>query len=213
MSLPSSEDNTKTTLIRKNTEVETSVQMIIKQIFFQKNNQRPIRLVWWTIPPMEFVKINCDGAFSHHGNKAAAGGVVRNWAGRFVFGFSSGLPNCSTVESELWAIKIGMEAAISRGFNNLIIESDSYTAIQLINDGVQKNHLHHTLVSSIIKLRSKVHHVGWNHIFREINSVADGLAKHGLSLSPELGVKYFEFPPSFILSPLQADYSGTIYSR
>ncbi|KAL9327653.1 hypothetical protein ACSQ67_002656 [Phaseolus vulgaris] len=41
----------------------------------RENNIRPSRLIWWRPPFEGFVKINCDGAFTRHGNKAGAGGL------------------------------------------------------------------------------------------------------------------------------------------
>ncbi|KAL5173225.1 putative ribonuclease H protein [Glycine soja] len=178
----------------------------------KKDSPRPKRLVWWTAPPIMFVKINCDGAFTRCGNKAAAGGIVRDWKANFVYAFSSRLGKCCTaLEAELWAIKIGVETAVSRVYGNLIVESDSYASIQLINMGVPQGHIFYDLVSSILEIGNKANHIVWNHVFRETNSTADGLAKHGLSLSS--GIELFEFPPPFIWAPLCADEMGVIYSR
>ncbi|RDX78120.1 putative ribonuclease H protein, partial [Mucuna pruriens] len=198
----SSDSKTKLALVKKGGEDETSVVKVCQQsssrvckywangncthgegclnlhswsdgifVSFHDNNTRQ---VWWTAPPEGFIKINCDGAFCHNVNKAAIGGVVRDWKGKFIFCFSGALRNCnSVVEAELCAIKIGMEIAVSRGFRNLVIESDSCTAIKFINGGVLRNHPHRHLVSSILQIGDKVDHAYWNHVFREINSVAD----------------------------------------
>jgi len=37
------------------------------------------------------------------------------------------------IETEVFAIKLGMDITISMGYNNMIVESDSLTAVQLIN--------------------------------------------------------------------------------
>ncbi|KAK7401582.1 hypothetical protein VNO78_13181 [Psophocarpus tetragonolobus] len=55
----------------------------------KEDNRQPKRLVWWTTPPITFVKINCDGAFTSHGNKVAARGVVKDWKTNFLLGFST----------------------------------------------------------------------------------------------------------------------------
>nr|KYP31888.1 Putative ribonuclease H protein At1g65750 family [Cajanus cajan] len=179
-----------------------------------EDNSKPIRTVWWTAPPENFVKINCDGAMTSNGNKAAAGGVARDFKGEFISSFSSGLKNCSSVtEAELEAIKIGMHTIICRGYKNLIVESDCHAAIQLINRGVDQSHPYHPHVSSIHQLAKGIKHIQWNHVFRETNSVADSLAKHGLSLNPDLGVKLFRSPPPFTLAPLSLDESGITYHR
>ncbi|KAG2390511.1 uncharacterized protein HKW66_Vig0220830 [Vigna angularis] len=120
----------------------------------------------------------------------------------------------SAAEAELFVIKLGMEIGISMGYKNLIVESDSLTAIQLINGRViHQKHPFYALVSSIIQMGAKVDYVTWNHVFRETNSAADSLAKYGLSLSSKSPVILFKFPPNFLLLPLCADKIGTMYYR
>ncbi|WVZ00054.1 hypothetical protein V8G54_026123 [Vigna mungo] len=184
----------------------------------KEDNSRPKRLIWWTPPIEGFVKINCDGAFSVHGNKAGAGGVMRNSEGKFVFGFSSGLKNSSVLMAELKAIKIGMKAGILKGYKNLIVESDSKFAIEIITTTLaeEKNYYDDTsenVFSSIIQMTKTANKIYWNHVFREVNSVADSLAKHALSLCPDDGVKLFEDPPYFIESHLSLDRTGQIHCR
>ncbi|WVZ17701.1 hypothetical protein V8G54_010683, partial [Vigna mungo] len=183
-------------------------------IFFQRDNSKFRRLVWWTPPPKGCVKINCDGAYTRNGKKAAAGGVLRDSDGEFLFAFSSVLRVSSSAEAELFVIKLGMEIGISMGYSNLIVESDSLSAIQLINWRViQQTHQFYALVSSIIHMAANVHHITSNHAYRETNSAADVLAKYGLSLSSNSPVILFKFPPNFLLLPLCADKIGTMYYR
>ncbi|KAK7382133.1 hypothetical protein VNO80_00850 [Phaseolus coccineus] len=179
-----------------------------------KDNPNSARLVCWIPPPKGFVKINCDGGFTLEGRKGSAGGVVRDCEGEFLFGFSTALRVGSAAEAELFAIKIGMELAISMGYKNLIVESDSQTAVQLINWGlIEQTHPFYTVVSSIIEMGAKVDYICWNHVFRETNSVADGLAKYGLFLSFNSPVTFFEFAPHFLIFNLCVDQSGKMYSR
>lgn len=179
------------------------------QILPQEDNPRPTRLVWWTPPPRGFFKLNCDGAFTVYGNKGAAGGVLRDWKGEFILGFSDALLECSSaLEAELWAIKIGMQTVVARGYRNLIVESDSLKAIQIINA-----HKGDFLRSSIQHMTRMVDRICWNHVYRETNSVADGFAKHGLSLSQDQSIRVFESAPDFIESRLYGDRIGKIYCR
>lgn len=53
--------------------------------------------------------------------------------------------------------------------------------------------------------------IGWQHMLREANQEADGLAKFGLSISMQ--VRIFDVPPSFICNPLMVDVSGICFSR
>ncbi|WVY92025.1 hypothetical protein V8G54_037539 [Vigna mungo] len=178
----------------------------------KRDNSSFKRLVCWIPPPKGFVKINCDGAYTWDGKKAAAGGVIRDSQGEFLFAFSSVLRVDSAAEAELFAIKLGMEIGISMGYKNLIVESDSLTAIQLINRRViHQRHPFYALVSSIMEMGANADYITWNHAFRVTNSVADGLAKYGLSLSSKSPVILFKFPPNFLLLSLCADKIGTMY--
>jgi len=185
----------------------------INNFCFQRGNSSVARLVCWIPPPKGFIKVNCDGAYTYDGKKAAAGGVIRDSEGEFLFAFSSVLRVDSAAEAELFAIKLGMEIAISMGYNNIVVESDSLTAVQLINRGVlQQRHPLYALVSSIIQMGAKVDYISWNQVFRETNSVADSLAKYGLSLSSNSPVILFKFPPTFLLFSLCMDKIGKMYS-
>ncbi|WVZ17705.1 hypothetical protein V8G54_010687 [Vigna mungo] len=146
-----------------------------------RDNSKFRRLVWWTPPPKGCVKINCDGAYTRNGKKAAAGGVLRDSGGEFLFAFSRVLRVGSSVEAELFAIKLGMEIGISMGYSNLIVESDLLSAIQLINRRViQQTHQFYALVSSIIYMAVNVHHITWNHAY-------------GLSLSSNSPIIFLNF--------------------
>ncbi|WVZ17702.1 hypothetical protein V8G54_010684 [Vigna mungo] len=78
------------------------------------------------------VKINCDGAYTRNGKKAAAGGVLRDFDGEFLFAFSSVLRVGSSVEAELFAIKLGMEIGISMGYSNLIVEKKLACRVSIV---------------------------------------------------------------------------------
>ncbi|KHN04116.1 hypothetical protein glysoja_036652 [Glycine soja] len=97
-----------------------------------------------------------------------------------------------------------------KGYKNLIVESDSLEAIQIIN--ADKGAF---LRSSIQHMTRMVDRICWNHVYWETNwvanSVADGLVKHGLSLSKDQSIRVFESPPDFIESRLYGDRIGKIY--
>ncbi|WVY90138.1 hypothetical protein V8G54_035652 [Vigna mungo] len=126
-------------------------------------------LHWW---------VNTNNNF--HNDKAAAGGIMRDSHGEFLFAFSSVLRVDLEAEAELFAIKLGMEIGISMGYKNLIVESDSLTAIQLINGRViHQRHPFYALVSSIIQMSVNADYITWNQVFRETNSVADAYTWDG----------------------------------
>ncbi|KAK7389970.1 hypothetical protein VNO78_25267 [Psophocarpus tetragonolobus] len=139
-------------------------------------------------------------------NKAPVRGVVRDWKTNFILVSPRPLKECSELEVELFAIKIGMKLVILRGYKKLIIESDSLVTVQMINGLVKRNISCHDLVSSIIEMTKNFDQIYWNHVFREANSVTSGLTKYELSLSQDLRelsyVEVFDLLPHFILDAL-----------
>lgn len=133
--------------------------------------------IGWTPPPIGSWKLNCDGSVRRNGREAGCGGILRDSSGNFVFGFTSKLQSCSVVEAELWGIFHGTSIACSRGFNNLIVETDSFEAAQLLlNNGVG-NALGSNVALDILKVGDGSLNCEWVAIDRDMNAAADTLAK------------------------------------
>ncbi|XVF70541.1 hypothetical protein PTKIN_Ptkin11bG0169800 [Pterospermum kingtungense] len=64
--------------------------------------------------------------------------------------------------------------------NKLIVESDSYNAVQWTNKPESAPWKMRNIINQIECLKSKVCQWEVVHIFREANSIADGLAKEGV---------------------------------
>lgn len=63
-----------------------------------------VPLIKWDSRPPGFIKLNMDAAVCDAGFKVGCGGIARNQAGDFLYGFSRNLQACSVLEGELWAI-------------------------------------------------------------------------------------------------------------
>lgn len=164
----------------------------------------------WKPPDTGWFKVNSDGAVTNFGTKAGCGGVLRDEDGRFIFGFAAGLGSCSITQAELWTILIGLKQIKERGLQKIRVDSDSMTAVRLINEGCSLLHPSANLVFEIRKLLGD-DQIVVHHSYRETNQVADGLAKHGMELSSEL--ELFEFLPSFVSAAFAADFVGTVFPR
>ncbi|TKY44918.1 putative ribonuclease H protein [Spatholobus suberectus] len=93
---------------------------------------------------------------------------------------------CPIIQAELRDIYHVLRLALARGFNRIVIESDSLLAISLISQGCACQH----------SSRQLAQEVTWNHVLREVNSVADSFARFGLSLDND--VRIFVSPLSFV---------------
>nr|KYP35170.1 Putative ribonuclease H protein At1g65750 family [Cajanus cajan] len=67
--------------------------------------------------------------------RATCGGELRDHQSVFITGFAAKIGICSITAAELWAIHLGLDLACRRGFMNILIESDSKVAIDLIING------------------------------------------------------------------------------
>ena len=118
---------------------------------------------------------------------------------------------CSIVHAELWGIPHGIKIACMMGFRKVILEADSLVVINLILNGCPPTHPGAPLVGEIQRLSRYCDHVNYVHTWREANSVADILAKHGHSMP--LGVHCYSSPPTFISVALLSDFNQTLYER
>lgn len=100
-------------------------------------------------PPSGFISICCDGSLTECGARARCGSVARDSEGNFLFGFSHKIERCGILEAELWGIYHGICIAWGKGLCNLVIESDSRMAIDMLN--ALKSHLlpHYSLIRGI----------------------------------------------------------------
>nr|KYP70931.1 Putative ribonuclease H protein At1g65750 family [Cajanus cajan] len=157
----------------------------------------------WKCPPERFIKLNGDGAVTKDGY-GSCGGVVRDSEGRFIIAFSKSLGRYSIIQSELWALLLGLRLIQNHHLGGQIsIESDSKEAVKLIEEGCNRGHPCYDLVKAINDLTLYLSVFSYSYIAREANLVADKLARHRSRLEENMTI--FHSPPSFILSLLVAD--------
>lgn len=96
--------------------------------------------IGWMSPIAGAVALNCDGSVSNASLLASCVGVVRDDSGHFIFGFSVNLGSCTILAAELWGIFHGLKIAWSRGFMNIVVQSDSKNAINLLTNGCRTYH-------------------------------------------------------------------------
>ncbi|CAI0464258.1 unnamed protein product [Linum tenue] len=101
--------------------------------------------------------------------------------------FSVNLGGGSITHAELAGIEQGMRLAWEMGIRKLAVQTDSATAISLIQED-PSSHPHRMLVKSIRRSLSLEWEVTIDHVFREGNFVADFLASRGHALPVGLHV-------------------------
>ena len=69
-------------------------------------------LIKWVIPHLGWFKLNMDGSSLGNPGLAGSGGVIRNHVGDWVGGFSQAIGITISVQTELRALKDGLNLAI-----------------------------------------------------------------------------------------------------
>ncbi|CAL0315260.1 unnamed protein product [Lupinus luteus] len=145
----------------------------------------------WSFPPNGWIKCNVDGS-APKDKASGCGGVFRDSNGSWLYGFAISLDRGTSSTIELSAISIALDIAWDRGFRRLILETDSLTVADVVNnkDGACSQRPHEKKLVEII--RDKKEKRKWDvrivHSKREGNKVADWLANlsHGLQVGDQI---------------------------
>ncbi|GMI76533.1 hypothetical protein HRI_001322600 [Hibiscus trionum] len=132
--------------------------------------------------PRGFLKLNADGATRRDGSAGGVGGLVRNHKGETMLTYSKKTGPGPPILAELLAIKVGMEMVTTNQTLNsfqLIVESDSSTAIHWLSNPLVCPRVFKVLVGDIVQM-GKVKSCTFRRIDRAINVDADTLAKRGI---------------------------------
>jgi ribonuclease HI len=185
--------------------------------FFEANknhHSKPTRHIvhlCWQFPPKNWHKLNVDGSWHKDLGIMCAGGVIRNDKGDWVSGFSVNLGAGQVLEAELWGLLKGMGLAWNNGCRFLEIEMDSLVAVQLVNSSINPLHPLFRLVANCQELLERDWCVVLSHVYRELNSVADMMAR--LSHIVDYGCRLFSSPPQEVIKLLEADHLGLAKPR
>lgn len=173
-------------------------------------NDSNSKLIASRFPNAGKVKINTNGSSINETGYGSYGGLARNDQGRWIEGFYGFNGESIVLGAELWGIKQGLKLAKERGWEEMELDSDSKTAVDLINNNNEvENHQEMMLIKTCRKLKIDTKaEVG--HILRG-NKCADGLAKLGAPQS-ELHVRIL-VPPDYVVENLMEDMIQVTYPR
>ncbi|KAJ7961985.1 Ribonuclease H [Quillaja saponaria] len=119
------------------------------------------------------VKINCDGAAKSQGCLTSCGVLIRGDDGEWLGGFAANLGMGSNVSAELYGIFRGLYLAWDLGFKSIILETDSLTAVELLNSECSQFHPLLHLIQGCQDLINRSWKVKLQHIYRECNFAAN----------------------------------------
>ena len=135
--------------------------------------------VSWKKPPLEWCKLNMDGAFLGNSGKVGGGRIIRDSEGRWVKGFARSIGFTTSITAEFWALRDGLLLADQIGLQNLVIELDAKVVVELVQSKTTSNAFYSSLLANCRFLLGRFQHCKVQHVFCEVNRVADALAKLG----------------------------------
>ena len=123
--------------------------------------------------------MNFDGSFLKSAQRGGIGGVIRDWNGTIVRNYFRPVECSDHNEARVFALLIGCHELHSMGGFNSILEGDSFSAIQW---GLGKAIHPWRIADWVEEVQDISSHLGasFQHVLREDNSMADGLAREGV---------------------------------
>ncbi|KAL5772198.1 hypothetical protein ACOSQ2_012122 [Xanthoceras sorbifolium] len=155
-----------------------------------------VKLITWKPPCEGCIKLNIDGSVRNCDRSIAADGAFRRYDMSWVGGFIVKIGVGSIFEAELWGLLEGLRYAWTAGIKDLIVESDSLEVVNLVNGVLSPNHPYFNIAQECILLLAADWKCSINHVYREANRLADGLAVLGHDLV--LGTHFLDSMPTQI---------------
>lgn len=168
--------------------------------------------VAWEKPKIGWTKLNFDGSCKCKTGKSSIGGIFRNHEAEFLLGYAESIGKTNSTIAELTALSRGLELIIENGWNDVWLEGDSKSLVDVIVTKrvvrckeVQKQISHINLL--IPEIKSCI----ITHIFREGNRAADKFAQMGHHLKePQI---WRDSPPNQVLRIVNEDAEGKTFFR
>ncbi|KAH1065452.1 hypothetical protein J1N35_030439 [Gossypium stocksii] len=133
---------------------------------------------------------------------AASGGVIQDFNGKWIMGSTRFLGVCSPFEAELWGILDGILILLNKGYRRAIIMTDNLEVAQNLEDlDLEDSGI--TVLSRTQQILRSEGEWKIKHIARDLNLIADRLAKLGLNWKTSLQV--LNQVPKEVKDLLQAD--------
>lgn len=169
------------------------------------------RLVGWSKPMPDRVKVNVDGSVAAMNGQAGVGCVARDYRGAWIMGEARFIGSSAPLQAELLGILFGLKMAKRLKLGKITLESDSIEAVSLVlglrvnSEGDQR------IIDGYRELMSSSWDVELKHILREVNQAADLVAKRGSKLDVEM-VKMW-LPLTVLWRILEEDARGVRHVR
>lgn len=138
------------------------------------NRSQHHETIRWEAPPLGVYKINVDGAVSEDGRVSSVGVIIRNNKGDIL---QTPPRFFSSMETEIFALEIGILLAKEMQLSQIIIESDALSVVQDLQNK-ETNGSVGQLYLGIYDLLKSFRSWSIKHLKRDTNKVAHELAHY-----------------------------------
>ncbi|MQM11302.1 hypothetical protein Taro_044209 [Colocasia esculenta] len=146
----------------------------------QKKITAPM-VIKWMHPPVGRLKLNVDGAFKSATGSAGGGGILPDHNGRCICAFAKKYQGTiSALDAEARALRDGLAMCCSKGFLDIMVETDSLMLTQSITGQSQRPWVLTCIFQEMAEINHKLT-TQIQHIPREANQTAHHLACYGCS--------------------------------
>ena len=164
---------------------------------------KPIR---WELPGNNWFKLNTDGSVRVFPGSAGSGGLICNWHGEWVMGFSRATGITCSTAVERCGLRDRLIMCVQLQLPAIEVDSDAeHIVLMLTNNNTIYGDLS-ILVDDCRELLKHIPQTKVQHCYREANFYVDALAKLGSSLDQSF--VSFCNPPLNLLSLLAYDKQG-----
>ncbi|GAU49474.1 hypothetical protein TSUD_91460 [Trifolium subterraneum] len=185
--------------------------LLLKNCHFNHQVTTLPKIVRWNALGGNSMILNVDGSSIGNPGISSFGGLIRNAYGAWIHGFFGNLGVTNILHAELMAILKGLLLAWELNIKDLSCYSDFATAIKLITEPVDVWHHYAVILNNIKDILNRDWQVSILHTFREGNTCAHYLAKHGAHNN--IVFTTIAIPPAGLNLHLLTDASGIIFSR
>lgn len=137
-------------------------------------------ILGWEPLDIGWIKCNVDGARGEDGSTTSCGGLLRDSRGSWMTSFNRELDAIDILTSEMCGIIEGLKFSWAMGFKCVCFETDSRTALALINSGGCENLPLSYLIQQIVEFKGRQWNLRLRWCYRECNEAANWMAKEAL---------------------------------
>ncbi|MQM08799.1 hypothetical protein Taro_041657 [Colocasia esculenta] len=173
----------------------------------QKKITTPM-VIKWMHPPVGRLKLNVDDAFKSATGSAGGGGILRDHNGRCICVFAKNYQGTiSALDVEARALRDGLAMCCSKGFLDIMVETDSLMLTQSVTGQSQRPWVLTCIFQEMAEINHKLT-TQIQHIPREANQTAHHLAGYGCSTDQTCFWELEAVLPHIVKGPYRLDKMG-----